>query len=95
MEINILNKKSLATIIADKHGLTKKESAEIVDSCLDSIIECLKDGGKVDLNGFGKFEVVERAERSGINPSTKEKITIAASKAPKFKPAKVFKEAIK
>lgn len=93
--MELLNKKNLAEIIADKHDLTKKESGEIIDTVLDSIVECLKDGGKVDFNGFGKFEVVERAARTGINPSTKEKIEIPASKAPKFKAAKALKESVK
>ena len=57
--------------------------------------ETLKNGGKVDISGFGKFEVKTRAERIGINPATKEKITVPASKAPGFKASKSLKDAVK
>lgn len=94
-EMYILNKKSLASDIADKHDLTKKEALAIVDSVFEEIKNCLANEGKVDISGFGKFEVVERKERQGINPSTKEKITIPASKTLKFKASKVLKDTIK
>lgn len=94
-EMYVLNKKSLASDIADKHDLTKKEALMIVDSVFDEIKNCLASNGKVDISGFGKFETVERKERQGINPSTQEKITIPASKSLKFKASKTFKDAIK
>ena len=90
-----LNKKALATAIAEKHDLTKKESAEIVDFLFNTIADTLKEGGKVEITGFGKFEVKTRASRVGINPQTKETIDIASSKLPSFKASKSLKELIK
>jgi len=88
------NKKALAEILATKMNLTKKDSQEIIDIIFDEIKETLKDDGKVDIAGFGKFEVKHRPERKGINPSTMEPVTIAAKNTPKFKPAKAFKEIV-
>ena len=75
----ILNKKALVEVVAEKLEMTKT----------------LSEGGKVDISGFGKFEISERPARMGINPATKEPLEIAASKAPKFKAAKALKEAVK
>ena len=80
-----LNKKSIAELVAEKHNLTKKEAAEIIDLVFDTVSGTLKDGGRVDISGFGKFEVKTRAARTGINPQTKETITIPESKVPGFK----------
>ena len=66
-----------------------------VETVFNVITKALSEGNKVDISGFGKFEVSERAERNGINPSTKETITIAATKTPKFKASKALKEAVK
>ena len=90
-----LNKKLLAEKIADKTGLTKKASKEIVDFSLDVMTKTLKKGGKVELSGFGKFEVKKRKSRKGINPATKESIKIPASKVPTFKAAKALKDSVK
>lgn len=90
-----MNKKSLAEAIVTKLGMTKKDAAVAVDTVFEEIFSTLAEGGKVDISGFGKFEVTERAERVGINPATKEKITIPASKSPKFKAAKALKDAVK
>ncbi len=90
-----LNKKALAAAIAEKHDLTKKESAEIVDFLFVKIADTLIEGGKVEITGFGKFEVKTRASRVGINPQTKESIDIASSKLPSFKASKSLKERIK
>ncbi len=90
-----MNKKSLAEAIVTKLGMTKKDAAVAVDTVFEEISSTLAEGGKVDISGFGKFEVTERAERVGINPATKEKITIPASKSPKFKAAKALKDAVK
>ena len=89
------NKKNLADVVAEKHDLTKKEAAEIVDLVFDTITDALKDGEKVDVTGFGKFEVKTRAARTGINPQTKEKIEIPASKVPGFKASKVLKDSVR
>jgi DNA-binding protein HU-beta len=91
----VLNKKLLADKVAEAHNLTKKEANEIVELVFDTVKEELKNGNKVDFAGFGKFEVKTRNARVGINPSTKEKINVPASKVPGFKAAKALKDAVK
>lgn len=93
--MEITNKKVLADLIAEKNGMTKKAATETLDLVFDTIAEALKNEGKVDIAGFGKFEVKHRPERKGINPATKAPITIAASKAPGFKAAKALKDIVK
>ncbi len=90
-----VNKKVIAETVAEKHNLTKKESAEIVDLVFDTVAEALKDGAKVDIAGFGKFEVKARAARTGINPQTKAKIEIPSSKVPGFKASKSLKDLVR
>lgn len=91
-----LNKKVLADIIAEKNpDLTKKAAGEIVDLVFDSIAEAVKENKKIDISGFGKFVLKTRKARTGINPSTKETITIPGTNVPGFKPAKAFKELVK
>ena len=90
-----VNKKVIAETVAEKHNLTKKESAEIVDLVFDTVAEALKDGAKVDIAGFGKFEVKSRAARTGINPQTKETIEIPSSKVPGFKASKSLKDLVR
>lgn len=91
-----LNKKALAEKLADTGLVSSKKAAmEVVDVLFDEMVAALKDGNKVDIYGFGKFEVKERAARSGRNPATKETIEIPASKVPGFKAAKALKEAVK
>ena len=90
-----VNKKVIAETVAEKHNLTKKESAEIVDLVFDTVAEALKDGAKVDIAGFGKFEVKTRAARTGINPQTKETIEIPSSKVPGFKASKSLKDLVR
>lgn len=76
-----MNKKELAEVIAEKFDLTKVKSNEIVDTVFESMVDALADGQKVEISGFGKFEVKTRAARTGINPQTKETIDIPASNA--------------
>ena len=90
-----INKKVLSEIIASEHHLTKKEAASIVDLLFDTISDTLKDGNKVEISGFGKFEVRERAGRIGINPRTKEKSEISPVRIPAFKASKNLKEYVK
>ncbi len=90
-----LNKKSLIELVAEKQGLTKKAATEIYDLVVEEMTKTLKKGGTVDVPGFGKFVVKKRKARTGINPTTKEKIKIPASKVPGFKPAKALKEVVK
>lgn len=80
-----MNKTELVSSIATKAGLSKADSKKALDATIESIAEALKAGDKVALVGFGTFSVSERPERQGINPATKEPITIAAKKVAKFK----------
>jgi len=89
-----MNKKELIAAVAAKAGLSKKDAEAAVDAFTTVVEEELKNGGKVQLVGFGTFEASERAAREGRNPRTNETITIAASKTPKFKAGKVLKDNI-
>ena len=90
-----MNRTTLAAKVAEKTGLSKKAAKAAADATLDSINEALAAGETVQLIGFGTFSVRERAARNGINPKTKEKIQIAATKVPAFKAGKALKEAVK
>ncbi|SHE76934.1 DNA-binding protein HU-beta [Caldanaerobius fijiensis DSM 17918] len=90
-----MNKADIVSSMAEKSGLTKKDAEKALDAFIESVIETLEKGDKVQLVGFGTFEVRERAERKGINPQTKEEIIIPASKAPVFKAGKLLKERVK
>ena len=90
-----INKKVLSEVIASKHNLTKKQAAEIVDDIFDTISDTLRNGDKVEIASFGKFEVRERSGRIGINPQTQEKIEIAPVRIPAFKASKNLKEYVK
>ncbi|MFL2044304.1 HU family DNA-binding protein [Weissella hellenica] len=89
------NKQELVTDVATATGLTKKDATTAVDAVFASIQDTLAKGEKVQLIGFGNFEVRSRAARKGRNPQTGEEIEIAASKIPAFKPGKALKDAIK
>ena len=89
-----MTKAELINAVAQKTELSKKDSDKAVTAVVDAITEALAAGDKVALVGFGTFEVKERAEREGINPRTKEKIMIPASKLPVFKAGKALKEAV-
>ena len=90
-----MNKTELIAAIADKAGIAKKDADKALAAFIETVTDELKAGGKVQLVGFGTFEVKERAERTGINPQTKEQIKIPASKAPVFKAGNTFKGEIK
>ena len=89
-----MTKADLINVVAQKTGLTKKDSETAVAAVLEAVTEALAGGDKVSLVGFGTFEVKNRAERKGINPRTKEEISIAASKLPSFKAGKALKDAV-
>ena len=89
-----MNKTELVAAVAEKAGLSKKDAEKAVAAVVDCVVDSLKAGDKVQLVGFGTFEVRERAARQGINPLTKAKIEIAASKSPVFKAGKAFKDAV-
>lgn len=82
-----MNKTELINEVAAKAGLNKVDAKAAVDAVFESIAQALVNDDKVQLIGFGTFSMVEKPEREGINPRTKEKITIAAKKICKFKPA--------
>ena len=89
-----MNKTELVTVLAERTGLSKKSAEEVLNTTLNIITETLVDGEKVQLVGFGSFEVRERAPRIGRNPRTKEAVNIPASRAVQFKSGKVLKSAV-
>lgn len=89
-----MNKNDLVAAVADSADLSKADATKAVDSVFESITSALKSGTEVRLVGFGTFAVTERAQSEGRNPRTGEKITIPASKQPKFKPGKALKDAV-
>ena len=89
-----MNRTELVAAMAEKANLTKNDAEAALKAFTEVVAEDLKNGGKVQLVGFGTFEVSERAAREGRNPQTGATMTIAASKAPKFKAGKALKDAI-
>ncbi|MCG0238660.1 MAG: HU family DNA-binding protein [Firmicutes bacterium] len=89
-----MNKAELIASIAEKSGLTKKDSEKAINAFIDSVKEALAKGDKVSLVGFGTFEVRERKARKGRNPQTKEEITIPGGKTPAFKAGKELKDVV-
>lgn len=93
-EVKGMNKTELINAVAEASELSKKDATKAVDAVFDTLLDALKNGDKVQLIGFGNFEVRERAARKGRNPQTGEEIEIAASKVPAFKPGKALKDAV-
>ncbi len=89
-----MNKTELIAAIAEKAELSKKDSEKALKAFIDVVADELKNNNKVQLVGFGTFEVSERAARAGRNPKTGEVMEIAASKSPKFKAGKALKDAV-
>ncbi len=89
-----MNKTELVEAIAKETGLSKKDSEAALKGFIDAVGAELKKGGKVQLVGFGTFEVVKRAARTGRNPQTGKEMKIAASKAPRFKAGKALKDLV-
>ena len=89
-----MNKTELATAVAEKTGLTKKDAERIVAATLETITQTLQKGEKVQLSGFGIFEIKDRDARVGRNPHTKEAIQIPATRLPTFKASKTLKDVI-
>lgn len=90
-----MNKTELVAAIAEKAELSKKDAEKALKAFTETVAETLQNGDKIQLVGFGTFEVVERAAREGRNPLTGESLHIEASKAPKFKAGKALKDAVK
>jgi len=89
-----MNKSEIISSIAQKSDLSKKDAEKALDAFVESIEEALVKGDKVQLVGFGSFEVRERAARKGRNPQTKAEILIQASKAPIFRVGKALKDMV-
>ena len=89
-----MNKTELINAVAEKTGLSKKDSDKAVNAVVDSIVEAMKAGEKVTIIGFGAFEAKERAARIGRNPQTKQEIRIPATRIPQFKAGKALKDII-
>ena len=89
-----MNKGEFVTAVAGASGMTKKDAEAAVKAVFDTITKSLKKGDKVQISGFGTFDVKQRAARKGLNPLTKQPINIPASKAASFKASKALKEAL-
>ena len=89
-----MNKTELIAVAAEKSGITKKDAERLISAAFETITAELAKGGKVQISGFGIFEVKEREARVGRNPRTKEAIQIPASKAPTFKASKTLKDMV-
>ena len=89
-----MTKSELINAMAEKADTSKAAAKRFLDAFTDTVSDALTEGDKVTLVGFGTFSVSERKERQGINPKTREKMTIAASKAPKFKAGKALKDQV-
>jgi len=87
-----MNKQELVRAIANNAGITLKDAAVALDSFVTAVTEGLKKGEKIQISGFGTFEIKDKPAREGINPRTGEKIKIAASKIPAFKFGKAYKD---
>lgn len=87
-----MNKNELVRAIANNAGITLKDASAVLDGFVAAVTDALKAGEKIQISGFGTFEVKEKAAREGINPKTGEKIKIAASKIPAFKFGKAYKD---
>lgn len=90
-----MQKTDFVKSVAERAGVSQKEAKQVIDAALDIITDTLKQGEKVTLTGFGTFEVRQRQEREGVNPQTRQKITIAATKTPGFSASSTLKEAVK
>ena len=89
-----MKKNELIEAMVKKTGVTKAATEKTLNAFVETVIEALKEGDRVQLSGFGTFEVRERAERKGRNPFTGEEMNIAATKSPAFKAGKRFKDAL-
>lgn len=89
-----MTKAELVAMVTDKTGLTKKDSEKAINAVFDSISSALTEGDKVQLIGFGTFEVKKRAARTGHNPRTGEELQIPACNVPSFKAGKALKDAV-
>ena len=89
-----MNKTELIAAAAEASGLTKKDTERVINAAIDAITASLTAGDKVQISGFGTFEVKEREARIGRNPHTREAVEIPATKVPAFKPSKALKDTV-
>ena len=89
-----MNKTELIAAVSQVAGLTKKDTERVINAALDTITACLMEGEKVQLSGFGTFEVKDREARIGRNPHTKEAIDIPATRVPSFKASQALKDTV-
>ncbi|WP_125116369.1 HU family DNA-binding protein [Agathobaculum sp. Marseille-P7918] len=89
-----MKKSEFVTLVADKTGLSKKDTEKTIDAVFTAIGDALASGDKVQISGFGSFETKQRAARTGHNPRTGEEIPIAAATMPVFKPSKTLKDKV-
>ena len=89
-----MNKTELIAIVAENAGLTKKDAERVMNATIDAITASLVKGEKVQISGFGTFEIKDREARIGRNPHTKEAIDIPATRVPSFKPSKALKDTV-
>lgn len=89
-----MNKAQLVEAVSGKTGITKKKAGNVMDAVIKTITGALSQGEKITLVGFGTFQVRQREARKGINPQTKEALTIPAKKVPKFKAGKELRKAV-
>lgn len=89
-----MNKSELVKSLAEKAEITQKDAAKALDAVVETIQQALANGEKVQIIGFGSFEVRDRKERTVISPATREEITVPATRVPAFKPGKSLKEAV-
>lgn len=89
-----MTKAELVSLVAEKAGITKKDADKNLNAVIEAITESLANGEKIQLVGFGTFEVRDRAARTGINPQTKKPIDIEATKVPAFKAGRALKDAV-
>lgn len=87
-----MNKTELIAIAAERSGITKKDAERLINAAIDAATEALVAGDKVQLTGFGCFEVKDREARVGRNPKTREAVEIPATRVPQFKPSKALKD---
>ena len=90
-----MTKQDFVDAVADRAGMSKRDAAEAVDAVLDTITDTLKRGDAVTFTGFGKFSTSDRAARMGVNPRTKERVMIQATRVPKFSAGSALKSAVK
>lgn len=89
-----MNKTELIFSVAQSAGMSRKDTERVINAAIDTISQCLQNGDRVQLSGFGAFEVKEREARTGRNPHTKEPIRIPATRVPVFKPSKALKDSV-